>query len=110
MCIRDRCVGHAARALGEVGVGLAMLVAFDAAGDDLLVAVVTLRMSEEGRDQQRLLHHVCVHGGFSYQRVETNRPVTAASTRSGTAPKCQPCPKPPPSFTYLKLFVAMLRS
>ena len=108
--VRSQCVGHSARALGEIGVGLAMQVAFDTAGDDFLVAVVTLRMREERGDQQRLLHHVCVHGGFSYQRVETNRPVTAASTRSGVAPKCQPCPKPPPSLTYLKLFVAMLRS
>ena len=96
--------------LGEITVGLAMDVAFDAARDDLLIAVVTLRMGEERRDQQRLLHHVCVHVGSYCQRVETNRPVTAASIRSGTAPKCQPCPKPPPSFTYLKLFVAMLRS
>ena len=108
--VRGQRVGHAARALGEVAVGLAMQVAFDAARDDFLVAVVTLRMGEERRDQQRLLHHVCVHGGSSYQRVDTNRPVTAASMRSGTAPKCQPCPKPPPSLTYLKLFVAMLRS
>ena len=65
--VRGQRVGHAARALGEVAVSLAMQVAFDAARDDLLIAMVTLRMSEERRDQQRLLHHHSVHGCSSYQ-------------------------------------------
>jgi hypothetical protein len=34
-----------------------MHVALDAAGNDLLRAVVALGMSKQCRDQQRLLHH-----------------------------------------------------
>ena len=54
-------IGHAARARRQLAVGVAMNVAFDAAGDDLLVAVVALRVGQKGRDQQRLLHHGTEH-------------------------------------------------
>ena len=42
-----------------------MDVAFDAARHDFLLAVVALGVGEEGRDQQRLLHHGTEHVGFS---------------------------------------------
>ncbi|MNI82412.1 hypothetical protein D3C73_1391230 [compost metagenome] len=40
-----------------------MDIAFDAAGDDLLVTMVALGMGEERRDQQRLMLHQSIHVG-----------------------------------------------
>jgi hypothetical protein len=37
-------------------------IAFDAARDDLAFAVVALGVHEQGGNQQRLLHHLAVHG------------------------------------------------
>ena len=51
---RERCA--------ELAVGVAVDVAFDAARDDLLLAVVALGVGQQRRDQQRLLHHRSVHG------------------------------------------------
>jgi hypothetical protein len=43
-----------------------MDIAFDAAGNDLLVAMVALGMGDQGGDQQLLLHHQSVHGVFRF--------------------------------------------
>ncbi|MCY1501317.1 hypothetical protein D9M68_353840 [compost metagenome] len=61
---RAQRVGQAARARRQVAKGIAVNVAFDAARHDLLIAVVPLGMAQQRRDQQWLMHHQSVHGGF----------------------------------------------
>jgi hypothetical protein len=53
---RER-VGHAASTCPEFAIRVAMYVALDAAGNDLLRTVVALGMRKQCRNQQRLLHH-----------------------------------------------------
>jgi hypothetical protein len=55
-------VGHAARTRGQFLVGGAVDVAFDPARHDLAFGVVPFGVNDEGRNQQRLLHHLAKHG------------------------------------------------
>src|SRR5206468_4563875 len=57
---------------------LAMDIAFDAARDDLLLAVVALGMPEQRGDQQRLLHHLSVHSCLPRCGAEAPRPAREA--------------------------------
>ncbi|MNN14427.1 hypothetical protein D3C81_1274900 [compost metagenome] len=60
---RSECIGQTTRTLPEVAIGLSVDITFDAAGDDLLVAMMALGMGEERRDKQRLLLHQSIHVG-----------------------------------------------
>jgi hypothetical protein len=62
-----------------------MQVTFDAARDDFLIAMVTLRMGEKRRDQQRLLHHQSVHSLLLYQCVASG---CRLSGRRGSSMNC----------------------
>src|SRR5215470_15396454 len=69
--------GELARTAMGVAVGIAMDRPLDRAGDDLLVAVVTIRVPDQRRDQKLGVHHQAVHRhppGLSYMCIAASTP------------------------------------
>jgi hypothetical protein len=50
-------IGQLSRALRKIPIAISVNVAFDPSRHDFLPAVMPFGVSEERRDQQRLLHH-----------------------------------------------------